>query len=79
MVDWANGAKGPNYRTAAANTEVVGRQVGVLLLSMLKLGADPNRIHLLGFSLGAHIAGVASEVLKLKGSLIGRITGKFNL
>lgn len=76
-MDWHMGARGPQYATAAANTEVVGRQLGILLLMMVENGLAPKNIHLLGFSLGAHVAGSASEVLKKKGHLIGRITGKF--
>jgi hypothetical protein len=60
---------------AAANTEVVGRQLGILLLKMIENGLKPENIHLLGFSLGAHVAGSSSEVLKKKGHLIERITG----
>lgn len=75
LMDWSKGARGPQYATAAANTEVAGRQLGILLLQMIDRGLDPDKIHLLGFSLGAHVAGTASEMLKQKGHLIGRITG----
>lgn len=75
IVNWEKGAKGPRYTTAAANTEVVGRQLGLLLLEMVSIGVDPGRVHIIGFSLGAHVAAVASEVLKEKGMVVGRITG----
>ncbi|CAH0556140.1 unnamed protein product [Brassicogethes aeneus] len=75
LMDWSKGARGPQYATAAANTEVAGRQLGLLLIQMVEKGLDPKNIHLLGFSLGAHVAGTASEMLKYKGHLIGRITG----
>lgn len=74
-MDWTKGARGPQYTTAAANTELVGRQLAILLLDMIDAGLDPNRIHLVGFSLGAHVAGSASEILKMRGYLLGRITG----
>lgn len=74
-VDWGTGARGPQYATAAANTELIGRQTGLLLLRIIKNGMDPKMIHLIGFSLGAHVAGSASEVLKTNGYLLGRITG----
>nr|XP_971822.3 PREDICTED: pancreatic triacylglycerol lipase [Tribolium castaneum] len=75
LMDWSVGARGPQYAMAAANTELVGRQLGILLLKMIENGLKPEDIHLLGFSLGAHVAGSSSEVLKKKGHLIGRITG----
>lgn len=74
-MDWSTAAKGPQYAQAAANTEVVGRQLGLLLDKMVKLGLDPDHIHLIGFSLGAHVAACASELLKNNKILIGRITG----
>lgn len=74
-MDWSIGARGPTYGIAAANTEVIGRELGILLYQMIKRGLDPKNIHLIGFSLGAHIAGCASDYLKSKGLLIGRITG----
>lgn len=76
-MDWAKGARGPQYTTAAANTELVGRQLAILLMDMIDQGLTPKDIHLVGFSLGAHVAGSASEILKMKGHLMGRITGKY--
>ncbi|VEN64726.1 unnamed protein product [Callosobruchus maculatus] len=74
-MDWHKGARGPQYAVAAANTELVGRQLGILLTKMVEKGLDVRKIHLIGFSLGAHVAGTASESLKNRGLLIGRITG----
>lgn len=73
-MDWARGASG-QYTVAASNTEVAGRQLGILLLQLLKRGVNAKNVHIVGFSLGAHVAGVASEYLKNSGYLIGRITG----
>ncbi|KAK3910903.1 Pancreatic lipase-related protein 2 [Frankliniella fusca] len=74
MVDWEKGASSP-YTTAAANTELIGRQVGLLLLDMMSVGAPPDSIHVVGFSLGAHVAGCAGQVVKNRGRMIGRISG----
>lgn len=54
----------------------LGPQVGLLLLDMLSVGADPDSIHVVGFSLGAHVAGCAGQVVKNRGRMIGRISGK---
>ncbi|XP_043288388.1 pancreatic lipase-related protein 2-like isoform X2 [Venturia canescens] len=74
IVDWAKGA-GTTYQAAVANTELVGRQLALVLLDAVKLGTSQRDIHAMGFSLGAHVAGCASEMLKKKNLLIGRITG----
>ncbi|XP_076757152.1 pancreatic triacylglycerol lipase isoform X1 [Xylocopa sonorina] len=74
MLDWTRGAA-TTYSAAVANTELVGRQLGLVLLDAIDLGTLPENIHIIGFSLGAHVAGCASEVLKRKNVLLGRITG----
>lgn len=74
LPDWHQGAKG-NYMQVACNTELVGRQVALLIRQMIKAGAKPKDIHLIGTSLGAHISGYAGQALKIKGIKIGKITG----
>ncbi|XP_054009605.1 pancreatic triacylglycerol lipase-like [Hylaeus anthracinus] len=74
VLDWTRGAA-TTYSAAVANTELVGRQLGLVLLNMIDLGVSPEKIHVIGFSLGAHVAGCASEVLKKRNLLLGRITG----
>ncbi|KAG8224914.1 hypothetical protein J437_LFUL006273 [Ladona fulva] len=71
-VDWEAGATIPNYVRAAANTRLVGKQLA-LLLGRLRdsLGLDLQRVHLIGFSLGAHVAGFAGSELQN----LSRITG----
>lgn len=74
VLDWTRGA-GTTYSVAVANTELVGRQLGLILLEIINLGTLVKDIHVIGFSLGAHVAGCASEILKKKNLLLGRITG----
>lgn len=76
LVDWEKGAAGPSYALAAANTQVIGRQLAVLIMDMVALNSDPSRIHAIGFSLGAHVAGFAGRALKQNGVTVGRITGE---
>ncbi|XP_046408288.1 uncharacterized protein LOC124172835 [Ischnura elegans] len=72
-VDWEAGATIPNYVRAAANTRLVGKQLAMLLGRLRDdLGLDLSTVHLIGFSLGAHVAGFAGAELN---SLISRITG----
>ncbi|XP_067213841.1 pancreatic triacylglycerol lipase-like [Linepithema humile] len=74
VLDWTKGA-GTSYGAAVANSELVGRQLALILLDTVNLGINVIDIHVIGFSLGAHVAGCASEVLKRKNLLLGRITG----
>ncbi|XP_016910010.1 pancreatic triacylglycerol lipase-like isoform X2 [Apis cerana] len=74
VLDWTRGA-GTTYSVAVANTELVGRQLGLILLDIINLGTLVEDVHIIGFSLGAHVAGCASEILKKKNLLLGRITG----
>lgn len=71
-VDWAKGAELPNYVKAATNTRLVGKQLSVLLKGLIEqAGLSSKSLHLIGFSLGAHVAGFAGAEL---GNL-SRITG----
>lgn len=68
-VDWGPGSAVPNYVRAAANTRLVGRQLAKLVKS---LNVPLEKIHLIGFSLGAHVAGFAGAEL----GNVSRITGE---
>ncbi|XP_058830872.1 pancreatic triacylglycerol lipase-like [Topomyia yanbarensis] len=71
VVDWAGGSL-PLYTQATANTRLVGLEIAYLInkLSEYK-GLEPEDVHLIGHSLGAHTAGYAAE--RIPG--LGRITG----
>jgi len=74
-VDWESGASIPNYVRAAANTRLVGKQVALLLKRLRsQYGLDSRKVHLIGFSLGAHVAGFAGA--ETPG--LSRITGMRN-
>ncbi|XP_026485773.2 uncharacterized protein LOC113393211 [Vanessa tameamea] len=71
-VDWEGGATMPNYLRAAANTRLVGKQLAMLLQGLAQhIDLRFEDVHLIGFSLGAHVAGFAGSELKN----ISRITG----
>ena len=71
-VDWAPGATDPNYVRAAVNTRLVGKQTAIFLTMINENIAEVNgRTHMIGFSLGAHVAGFAGSELKN----LSRITG----
>lgn len=72
-VDWESGAIIPNYVRAAANTRLVGKQLAMLVRGLSEnVGLRFQDVHLIGFSLGAHVAGFAGAELKN----ISRITGR---
>lgn len=72
-VDWSAGAK-KAYPKAVANTRVVGAVI-TRLVDVLKYKFDlkVKDLHLIGHSLGAHIAGYVGQ--KVPG--LSRITGKY--
>ncbi|XP_061175776.1 pancreatic lipase-related protein 2-like [Saccostrea echinata] len=71
LVDWGGGSAFP-YTQATANTQVVGAEIAKLISVLKKISnADPTKIHIIGHSLGAHIAGYAGE----RTPNLGRITG----
>ncbi|XP_018564369.1 lipase member H-A-like [Anoplophora glabripennis] len=76
IVDWEPLASLPCYPTAFLNTWHVGQCLSILVVSLLPLGISPGFIHAIGFSLGAHVAGLAGSNLKnTLGYSFRRITG----
>lgn len=74
-VDWENGATIPNYVRAAANTRLVGKQVAMLVEGLhTKLKLPIDNVHMIGFSLGAHVAGFAGAELKNLSRITGTLT-----
>lgn len=80
VVDWEKGAVLPNYVQAASNTRFVGHRIACLIKRInSKFGLSGDNYHLIGFSLGAHVAGYAG--MEIRNSTnnskhwINRITG----
>ncbi|XP_023215504.1 inactive pancreatic lipase-related protein 1-like [Centruroides sculpturatus] len=70
-VDWVYGAA-PPYTQAVSNARIVGAIVANFMHFLEeKHDISPAEVHLIGHSLGAHVAGYAGE--RLQG--LGRITG----
>ena len=71
VVDWQKGAALP-YGQATANTRVVGAQIAQLANQLMNItGATPDTFHIIGHSLGAHVAGYAGARIHD----LGRISG----
>ncbi|KAG9266655.1 lipoprotein lipase [Astyanax mexicanus] len=72
VVDWLNTAQ-DHYIVAAQNTQKVGQEVGRFIDWMEDKANIPlEKLHLIGYSLGAHVAGFAGSHATNK---VGRITG----
>ncbi|XP_049276327.1 pancreatic triacylglycerol lipase isoform X2 [Rhipicephalus sanguineus] len=78
IVDWGIGARGFDYLKAVANTALVGREMFLLLQRLMKrhpTTLGPDQVHVIGFSLGAHVAGFfARNFKRATGQTIWRIT-----
>ena len=75
VTDWSAGAM-QLYMQAVGNCRLVGKQVSYLLEHLeAKFGLRCSKIHLIGHSLGAHIAGYAGENLRKKHIVVRRISG----
>lgn len=71
VVDWGQAAQ-PPYTQAVANARMVGALVADMIMHIQdRYSVAGSDFHLIGYNVGAHIAGYAGE--RVKG--IGRITG----
>ncbi|XP_068626437.1 uncharacterized protein [Battus philenor] len=70
VVDWSDLAN-RNYITAKSGVPEVGKHLARFIEWLITLGSSYDRIHLIGFSLGAHIIGNAGRET---GSHVKRIT-----
>ncbi|XP_007904979.1 endothelial lipase [Callorhinchus milii] len=75
VVDWLMSAH-QTYITAANNTRRVGTEIGKMVEWLQVMSELPlHKVHLIGYSLGAHVAGFAGGALQQRAGKIGRITG----
>ncbi|KAI1283827.1 Pancreatic lipase-related protein 2 [Halotydeus destructor] len=84
IVDWRLMAKFKTsdifagYKKAARNAELVGQEIAhALYLLSVHRKLNPDKVHLIGFSLGAQVVGMAGRKAVMAYSLakVGRITG----
>ncbi|XP_065218033.1 probable phospholipase A1 magnifin isoform X2 [Planococcus citri] len=71
-VDWGSNAKTVNYWSSANQVPIVANQlIGFINMLMTQFGVETKKIHIIGHSLGAHIAGNVGRGLPS----VYRITG----
>ncbi|CAG9760474.1 unnamed protein product [Ceutorhynchus assimilis] len=74
VMDWSAISGNPFYPIPMMATPDVGRHYGTYLNYLVdELGLNPDGIHLVGHSLGAHVSGFAGR--EVKNGKVGRITG----
>lgn len=79
-IDWEKGATLPNYVQAASNTRLVGKQLALLLKGLQEFkGLNLDRVHLIGFSLGAHVSGFAGSELPGLYRITGKLSGSIGV
>lgn len=79
LVDWYTGSL-PPYVQAAGNTRLVGVMIAELIKFLIsKAQSSVELFHVVGFSLGSHIAGYCGTRLKKEGLILERITGEFGI
>ena len=78
FVDWHKGADGLTYAPQAVNTELVGREIAVFVDDLIRnRNLEIKNVHLIGFSLGAQVAGFAGRwLIQRFKNKFGRISGK---
>ena len=78
IVDWIKGAR-VDYLRSASNARLVGAQLARLLQLVVSLSgggsSTADSFHVIGASLGSHVAGSAGRFLKRFDITLGRISG----
>lgn len=68
---------GGRYINSVRNVPRVARYLARFIRFLIENGVDMENIHLIGFSLGAEVAGFAGKTLKEWNLELPRITGEF--
>ncbi|XP_054262639.1 pancreatic triacylglycerol lipase-like [Macrosteles quadrilineatus] len=76
VVDWSDYCKPPFYSSAVDSAKQVGAATADLIAWLMSRGVSLSRVHILGHSVGAHIAGVVGRIISYRGlGQVRRITG----
>ncbi|CAG7732800.1 unnamed protein product, partial [Allacma fusca] len=74
---WSNSLSPLCYPSAVGKIQTVAKQISDLIARLVSKGlTTPNKVQIVGVSLGAHVAGIAGKTyLKDHGRKLGRVTG----
>lgn len=72
-IDWSDLCLPPFYNSAADNAQLVGYYISEMIEFLITNGADISLFHIIGHSLGAHVAGFTGSSFHPK--VLPRITG----
>lgn len=76
MIDWAKPSKVARYETAVSHALDIATLIAEWISQALAKGQlDASRMHIVGFSIGAHIAGNIGK--RITGGKVAKIFGKF--
>ncbi|XP_071052021.1 endothelial lipase-like isoform X2 [Onthophagus taurus] len=64
LMDWSELATFPWYLHAVENTKIAGKVLATFILTYIKQEINQENLHIIGFSLGAHVAAYSSRFLK---------------
>nr|CAD7432022.1 unnamed protein product [Timema monikensis] len=73
MMDWSSGASNLVYEVCVGYVVPAGEYLATLIDFLVSQGMDPAKLHIVGHSLGAHIAGVAGN--RQTSGTVGKVTG----
>nr|CAD7267387.1 unnamed protein product [Timema shepardi] len=73
MMDWSTGASNLVYEVCRENVVPAGEYLATLINFLASKGMNTANLHIMGHSLGAHIAGVAGN--RQTSGTVGRVTG----
>lgn len=75
LVDWSPLTAMPWYTNSVDNIPIAGRYIARFLRYLIGTGFPKAQIHVIGFSLGAEVAGFAGQQIQEWGVVLSRITG----
>lgn len=79
VVDWAALSKVPRYEDAVNNAHFISLRFGQWLSDIMSKGhTSSDRVQIVGFSIGAHMAGIVAKEVQQQYDKVAKIFGSKN-